>query len=385
MSVSTKKSSRSKGTKSTQSSDGHIRQAVPSFHRAPLSRKSDVRKLHRLSAPHVESYNYFLDVGLARGLADVPPHELDLVDTSQVENRGVGYVPGKGADTIQMWLENVKIERPTKVQPAPTGGPGKLMRLCPRECRELGITYSAPLTADFCMQVLRRDGHGNDTPAGSTMRLSRNFGMMPVMVMSKACHLHGKSPGELVKLREEQSEFGGYFIVNGIERCVRLLQVPRANHATSIQRSNYKNRGKLYTDLGVAVRCQRHNGDISTVTNTLHYLTTGGATLKFVARKQEFLLPAVLVIRALSGCDGKGGKGHGITDEELYQRIVQGDETNTFVRARAELLLQEARAQLAGRQTPEECLTYIGNRFRLMSGKANSTSDVAIGHYIVNR
>ena len=83
--------------------------------------------------------------------------------------------------------------------------------------------------------------------------------------------------------------------------------------------------------------------------------------------------------------DGKGGKGHGITDEELYQRIVQGDETNTFVRARAELLLQEARAQLAGRQTPEECLAYIGNRFRLMSGKANSTSDVAIGHYIVNR
>ena len=233
-----------------------------------------------------------------------------------------------------------------------------------------------------------------ETPTGNVMRMNRNFGMMPIMVMAKACHLHGKSPNELIKVKEELTEFGGYFIVNGIERCVRLLQVPRANHATCIQRSNYKNRGRLYTDLGVAIRCQRSNGDMSTVTNTLHYLTTGGATLKFVARKQEFLLPVVLVLRALGGCEsaaskGSGNKetstmGHGITDEELYHRIVQGDETNTFVRARAELLLQEAK-QFTGKQTPEECLAFIGSRFRLMSGKANSTSDVAIGHYIINR
>ncbi len=268
--------------------------------------------------------------------------------------------------------------------------------------------YAAPITAEFCYQFTKRDGYGNETAAGSITRLSRNFGMMPIMVMSKACHLHGKSPSDLIKYREEQTEFGGYFIVSGIERCVRLLQVPRSNHATSIQRSNYKNRGKLYTDLGVAVRCQRYNGDMSTVTNTLHYLTTGGATLKFVGRKQEFLLPVVLVMRALSACEqaGAGGEGggelhrksssgkqeatggrgggHGITDEELFNRIVQGDESNTFVRARAELLLQEAR-QFHGMQTPEECLAFLGSRFRLMSGKANSTSDVAIGHYIINK
>ena len=112
--------------------------------------------------------------------------------------------------------------------------------------------------------------------------------------------------------------------------------------------------------------------------------------MKFVARKQEFLLPVVLVMRALSGGDSNGSSsgaadgGHGITDEELYCRIVQGDETNTFVRARAELLLREATG-FAGKQTPDECLAYIGSRFRLMSGKANSTSDVDIGHYIINR
>lgn len=371
MSVSTKKST-----------TPAIRQTVPSFHRSHQSKKSDIRKLRRLSAPHVEGFNYFLDVGLSRGVADIVPYEIDLVDTSIEANRGIGHEVGKPSETIQFWLENVRVGMPTK-SAVTSSGSTAAAKLLPRECRELGIMYSAPLTAEFCLQFLRRDGYGNETPQGSVMRISRNFGMMPIMTMSKACHLYGKSPAELVKVKEEQTEFGGYFIVNGIERCVRLLQVPRANHATSIQRSNYKNRGKLYTDLGVAIRCQRHNGDMSTITNTLHYLTTGGATLKFVARKQEFLLPLVLVMRALSGGDGST-RGHGITDEELYNRIVQGDESNTFVRARAELLLREAK-QFNGMQTPEECLAFVGSRFRLMSMKANSTSDVEIGHYIINR
>ena len=388
----------------TSISTPKIRQPVPSFHRSNATPNSTVRKFHKLSAPHVDSFNYFLDVGLSRAIADIVPYEIDVVDGSSETNRGVGHVVGKEADTIMFWLENVKVGMPTKTAPSSAGGSGGVSRLYPRECRELSLVYSAPITAEFCLQLLRRDGFGAATPMGSVMRIPRNFGMMPIMVMSKACHLHGKSPWELVRLREEQTEFGGYFIVGGIERCIRLLQVPRANHPTAIRRSNYKNRGRLYTDLGVAVRCQRHNGDMSTITNTLHYLTTGGATLKFVARKQEFLLPVVLVLRALSGGEGvssigapaseasssgssesvKWKESHGITDEELYDRIVQGDENNTFVRARAELLLQEAR-QYHGMQTPAECLAFIGSRFRLMSMKANSTTDVQIGHYIINR
>ena len=189
--------------------------------------------------------------------------------------------------------------------------------------------------------------------------------------------------------------------MNGIERCVRMLQIPRRNHPTAIQRSNYKNRGPTYTDLGVAIRCARANGDQTSITNTVHYLTTGGATLKFVARKQEFLIPIILVFRSLSGSqtsssvshqadDAAGGNSHsglsmGITDEELYRRIVQGNEGNTFLRARAELLLQEARARYMNLNTPEECLAYIGSRFRYLSQRCDSTSDVDVGHYMIRR
>ncbi len=171
--------------------------------------------------------------------------------------------------------------------------------------------------------------------------------------------------------------------MNGIERCVRLLQIPRRNHPTAIKRSNYKNRGPTYTDLGVAIRCARSNEDQSSITNTVHYLTTGGASLKFTARKQEFLIPVILILRALSGSEN-GVTSGGVTDEELYNRILQGDEENTFLKARAELLLQDSQ-RFTGLNTPNECLAYIGANFRMLSMKPDSTPDIDIGHYMINR
>jgi DNA-directed RNA polymerase I subunit RPA2 len=174
-----------------------------------------------------------------------------------------------------------------------------------------------------------------------------------------------------------------------------MLQIPRRNYATAIQRSNYKNRGSTYTDLGVAMRCSHHSGDQTSITNTVHYLTTGGATLKFLARKQEFLIPVILLLRALSGpippsSNGDdadyaagGTTGMVITDEELYRRIVQGDSTNTFLVARAGLLLQDARARFGNLNTPEECLAFMGVRFRRLGQRSETTSSVDVGHYMI--
>lgn len=80
-----------------------------------------------------------------------------------------------------------------------------------------------------------------------------------------------------------------------------------------------------------------------------------------------------------------GGGGIGITDEELYRRIVQGDEANTFLRARAELLLQDARARFGDLNTPDECFAYLGARFRDLSQRAESTRNIEVGHYMIRR
>jgi DNA-directed RNA polymerase I subunit RPA2 len=146
------------------------------------------------------------------------------------------------------------------------------------------------------------------------------------------------------------------------------------------------------------MRCVRHNGDETSITNTLHYLTTGGATLRFVARKQEFLIPVILLLRILSGpektqqsssADAAAGIGSGlmmgVTDEELYNRIVHGNTSNTFLVARAGLLLQDARARYPYLNTPIECLEYIGSRFRRIIQKSETASDAEIGHAMIRK
>jgi DNA-directed RNA polymerase I subunit RPA2 len=203
--------------------------------------------------------------------------------------------------------------------------------------------------------------------------------------------------------------------VNGNERCIRMLQVPRRNFMTAVQRTRFKARGPMYSDLGVAMRCSNANDDQSSITNTLHYLTTGGANLKFVARKQEFLVPIVILFRALSGANGArleregqesyndgsfaaadiaAGRGDannqdcatvGITDKELFTRIALGCNVDTFVSSRMTLLLQDARARYPNLNTADDCLAFIGSRFRRLSGKSSVTTDIDVGHYILRR
>ena len=70
---------------------------------------------------------------------------------------------------------------------------------------------------------------------GNTSYLdNRVLGGIPIMVKSNLCHLYGLSPAELVARHEEAEELGGYFVINGIERLIRLLIVNRRNHVSAL-------------------------------------------------------------------------------------------------------------------------------------------------------
>jgi DNA-directed RNA polymerase beta subunit len=93
----------------------------------------------------------------------------------------------------------------------------------PHACREGHGTYAAPATARLRVTI--------NTPELGTRELvlTKNIGQIPIMVRSKHCHLSNMSPAELVKHHEEQNEAGGYFIINGNEKLVRMLTVSRRN------------------------------------------------------------------------------------------------------------------------------------------------------------
>mmetsp|Transcript_36270 Transcript_36270/g.6490 ORF Transcript_36270/g.6490 Transcript_36270/m.6490 type:complete len:136 (+) Transcript_36270:320-727(+) len=135
---------------------------------------------------------------------------------------------------------------------------------------------------------------------------------MPVVVGSKFCSLYGMSPEDLIKHREDIQEIGGYFIVNGNEKIVRLLIVPKQNYPMSIYRPSFTKRGDGYTALAVQCRCVRD--DLFTQTVTVHYISDGNCSLRVIMRRGEYFIPAIILLRALKNT----------SDYEIYSRLVHG-------------------------------------------------------------
>jgi len=63
------------------------------------------------------------------------------------------------------------------------------------------------------------------------------------------------TPPELVAKGEHETEFGGYFIVKGHEKLIRMLLQTRANYPLFLIRSAWEGRGTMFTDKGVIIRC----------------------------------------------------------------------------------------------------------------------------------
>ncbi|CAH6420496.1 DNA-directed RNA polymerase subunit RPB2 [uncultured virus] len=95
---------------------------------------------------------------------------------------------------------------------------GKVLPLTPKLAREEGVTYGSDWHVDV---VIRR---GSCTGEELDRRTGVCIGTIPVMLKSRNCILHGKSPRELALLGEDPKDPGGYFIVSGVEKVVLLQE-----------------------------------------------------------------------------------------------------------------------------------------------------------------
>lgn len=164
---------------------------------------------------------------------------------------------------------------------------------------------------------------------------------------------------------------GGYFIINGNERLIRFLIVPRRNHVTSIVRPSFQNRGGSYTPYGVQIRSVRP--DQTSQTNTVHYLSNGGSTIRFSWRKSEYMVPIVMVMKALTDA----------TDKEIFLGIVQNDFENTFLTDRVELLLRGFKTY--GLHTGRQCREFLGDKFRVVLGCPEDWDNERVGSHLLDR
>ncbi len=179
------------------------------------------------------------------------------------------------------------------------------------------------------------------------------------------------SSAELVKHHEEPEEFGGYFVINGNERLIRYLILPRRHHVISLVRPSFVNRGPSYTPYAVQIRCVRP--DQTSVTNTLHYLSNGSAMLRFSWRKQEYVIPIMLVLKALVSA----------SDKEIFEGVMVQDYEDTFLSDRVELLLRSFK--MYSLYTGDQCLQYLGDKFRVVVNMPEDWTNQAIGTWLINK
>jgi DNA-directed RNA polymerase I subunit RPA2 len=323
--------------------------------RHPPSDKTAYPTLADAIKPHVESFNTIFavqgqlhhalkDIGTKTFLDD--PSSLADTDDEQSPNR------------LQVRVSEVFLDKST----VPASNKSELLKreILPVECRERHVTYRGRFRARLEYRI-------NDDEWKESVR---ELGYLPIMLRSNRCHLEGLSPKELVDRREETEELGGYFIVNGIEKLIRMLIVNRRNFPGAITRPSFENRGVGYTKYGVQIRSVRR--DQTSQTNVLHYLVDGNVTFRFAWRKNEYLVPVVMVLKALIETN----------DREIYEGIVgpagsKGIEAKQFVTDRVEMLLRSYKAYaLNGKDSNR---AFLGSKFRVVLGVPEDLSDEDAG------
>lgn len=113
-------------------------------------------------------------------------------------------------------IEKFKIRfgRITVGKPEITEADGSKRAISPIEARLRKISYSAPIYLEISTYV-------NDVQRENFIA---EIGKMPIMLKSKYCHLHNLSAEELIKRGEDATDPGGYFIINGTEKIIVIVE-----------------------------------------------------------------------------------------------------------------------------------------------------------------
>lgn len=145
----------------------------------------------------IESFNNFTDFGLQKIINEV--------GTVRVVQE---------AEDLKLKFGEVEIGRPVVNE-----ADGSTRSIYPNEARIRNLTYMAPVYVTI-------------TPVFSGVQEKAekvHVGDLPIMVSSKICMLSDLSDKEMVGVGEDPADPGGYFIINGTERVLVLIEEITSN------------------------------------------------------------------------------------------------------------------------------------------------------------
>ncbi|KRZ16707.1 DNA-directed RNA polymerase I subunit RPA2, partial [Trichinella zimbabwensis] len=296
-----------------------------------------------LVEPHIKSFNYFAEQGITQAVEDIFPVVSEISEIKKV---------------IEISITNPFIGFPAISK---DGGDANALKLWPSECRVSCRSYSAKLLATLTIKI-------NNRVVDSARR---NLGDIPIMVMSNRCHLTKLSPNQLVKEKEEMNEMGGYFIVNGQEKVVRMLIAQRRNYPLALVRPKWKQRGQYYTQYGISLRCVRDNHTVCN--HIIHYLSNRRMLLRLNIKHEQFYVPLLIILKATYDCP----------DQFLYTELMRGFNEDEFWKGCVVNMLMDLKSE--NLNSKADALSYLGRLFRAALPVITSTTNMEAGQILIDR
>ena len=306
-------------------------------------------KMQNIAKQHIDSFNYAMSSILKLLPKYIRPLDIKPIDTF------------KSIFTKKLLISIESLELGTPILDNPNQSYCINNQLYPSECRERQINYTAPLLA----MINRR--FDNEQPESFRVKL----GNIPIMVKSSFCNLNGKSLQELITLKEDLHDFGGYFIINGLEKLIRMITIPRRNYPIAYIRPSAAKKKLNCSEFVCEMKCVRE--DLTSHTIALHYMMDGTINLRIVIRKQELMIPFIVILKSLIDCP----------DIYLFNRIVRGNNTNSKLRECVEVLIADGKQY--GYTNKKGYLAYLGTFLRKLIGIGNDddVSNEEAGIYFI--
>ncbi len=176
---------------------------------------------HSFVESNIKSFDNFLDKRLQK-LVDEVGEIVPTIIPQEVEN-------------FMIKLGKIKVGKPEI-----TEADGSKRNIYPMETRLRSLTYAAPITLEVDSII---NGIKNES-------FTTYLGKMPIMLKSKHCHLNGLKGDDLVQQGEDSNDRGGYFVLNGNERILIMVEDLASNKffVKKMATGPSKYVGKLYSE-----------------------------------------------------------------------------------------------------------------------------------------
>ncbi|CAG0884695.1 unnamed protein product [Darwinula stevensoni] len=283
---------------------------------APLEKEH----ISHLGAPFIESFNFMVEEGLSKAMKKIIPIVFTVPENYSVCLWAEVFYLLRHLPSLACWGLHLEINTLDMFgfEPRSPAMGAKFITeslTCPQYPM---YSVYAQLSYDFVEETCTPTSRSYDPGEESPYDLP-DVELQPPTLSEDADDVGKfKIYPQRVKMGEEENEIGGYFVVKGHERLIRMLVNVRRNYPLALSRSSWKQRGKLFSDQGVLIRCVRD--DESSTNNVLHYLRDGTAKIMFSFSKQMYFAPLMMVMKALVD----------VSDKFIYEELISGMEDNLY-------------------------------------------------------